>query len=57
VPSPIDTIVIVIKENRTYDALFGLYPGGDGEQSGGEICRDRYDDDIPHSRAWARGGT
>jgi phospholipase C len=50
---PIDTIVLVIKENRTYDALFGTFPGGNGEDTGDKICLDKYEDEIPHSRAIA----
>lgn len=49
----IDTVVLIIKENRTYDALFGTFPGGDGENVGEGICLDQYDDFIPHSRAIA----
>src|SRR5512141_2443476 len=49
----IDTIVIIVKENRTYDALFGTFPGGDGKDAGGTVCQDRFDDDIPHGRAVA----
>jgi|RhiMetdeSRZDD1v2_1073273.scaffolds.fasta_scaffold188797_2 phospholipase C len=32
--SHIKHIVFLIKENRTYDNLFGLYPGGDGATQG-----------------------
>src|SRR4029453_6589947 len=31
---PIKHVVFVIKENRTFDNLFGLFPGADGATSG-----------------------
>ena len=31
--TPIKHIVFLVKENRTYDNLFGLFPGGDGPTS------------------------
>jgi phospholipase C len=32
-PTPIDHVVVLVKENRTFDNLFGLYPGADGAAS------------------------
>jgi hypothetical protein len=32
--TPIKHIVFLVKENRTYDNLFGLYPGADGTRYG-----------------------
>jgi phospholipase C len=29
-PTPIDHVVVLVKENRTFDNLFGLFPGADG---------------------------
>ena len=31
---PIEHVVLIIKENRTYDSYFGRYPGGDGTTVG-----------------------
>ncbi len=33
-PNPIEHIIILVKENRTYDNYFGKYPKGDGAISG-----------------------
>ncbi|MFM7718773.1 MAG: phospholipase C [Actinomycetota bacterium] len=33
-PSPIDHVIFVIKENRTFDHYFGRYPGADGATEG-----------------------
>ena len=30
---PIEKIVVIVKENRTFDNLFGRYPGADGATS------------------------
>jgi len=35
-PSPIKHVIYVTKENRTYDEVFGILPGGRGEAS---LCR------------------
>lgn len=51
--APVDTIVLIIKENRTYDSLFGEFAGGDGENSGDVVCLDQYDEEIPHGRTVA----
>jgi phospholipase C len=32
--TPIRHIVFIVKENRSYDNLYGLYPGGDGTRTG-----------------------
>ena len=32
--SPIKHVVFIVKENRTFDNLFGLYPGADGTKTG-----------------------
>ena len=32
--TPIRHIVFIVKENRSYDNLFGLFPGGDGARTG-----------------------
>jgi len=32
--TPIRHIVFIVKENRSYDNLFGLFPGGDGTRTG-----------------------
>jgi phospholipase C len=31
---PIDHVVFIVKENRTYDTIFGTYPGADGATQG-----------------------
>lgn len=48
---PIDTVVLIVKENRTYDALFGDFPGGDGAEVGAAECPDEDEDDDDNPRA------
>jgi phospholipase C len=44
--TPIDHVIFIIKENRTFDHYFGTYPGADGATEGGALrcgklgCRD-----------------
>jgi phospholipase C len=53
---PIKHVIFVIKENRTFDNMFGRFPGADGATKGrdGEEIRpltrtpDRLPEDIPH---------
>jgi phospholipase C len=53
---PIKHVVYLIKENRTYDHLFGRFPGGDGVRVGSDLGEprrltpppDRLPADIPH---------
>lgn len=33
-PTPVRHVVIIVKENRTFDHMFGLYPGANGVSSG-----------------------
>jgi phospholipase C len=56
--SPIDHVVFIIKENRTFDHYFGRYPGADGATEGRtldgrviplEPALDRQPHDIKHS--------
>ena len=35
--TPIDHVVFIIKENRTFDHYFGTYPGADGATRGGTL--------------------
>jgi phospholipase C len=67
--SPIRHIVILIKENRTFDSMFGRFPGANGattfRDSAGVVRRlnrqpDRLDSDIVHAAddahlAWDNG--
>jgi len=55
---PIEKVVVIVKENRTFDNMFGRYPGADGATTGvtssGSKVRlkrapDRYPHDIGHS--------
>src|SRR5919109_493541 len=54
----IEHIVFVIKENRTFDHLFGRFPGADGATQGrlcnGETVRLHLEEDIPNYWAYAR---
>ncbi len=65
---PIKHVVFIIKENRTFDNLFGLFPGANGVSTGmdrGEErpltqASDRLEEDIKHCyecalRAWNEG--
>jgi phospholipase C len=55
--TPIRHIVFIVKENRSYDNLFGLFPGGDGTSTGrtadGSVVRLRpledVQDDLQHN--------
>ena len=46
----IDHVVFVVKENRTFDHLFGRFPGSDGATSG-ETCNGK---EVPLTRATDR---
>jgi phospholipase C len=53
---PIDRIVIIIKENRTFDHMFGRFPGADGAErgrlsSGATVPLTRAPDRLPHDIA------
>lgn len=53
---PIDRVVVIVKENRTYDALFGGFPEGEPDLfgRGTPACAAAMDDeDVPHGRAVA----
>jgi phospholipase C len=65
---PIKHVIYLIKENRTYDHLFGRFPGGDGVRFGWDLDvrrpltrpPDRLPADIPHCylcaiQAWREG--
>ena len=65
---PIKHVVFIIKENRTFDNLFGQFPGADGATTGldqGEVrpltrALDRIPEDIKHCyqcalQAWNEG--
>ena len=39
--TPIDHVVFIIKENRTFDHYFGTYPGADGATRGGHCAAPR----------------
>ncbi|MEX0984170.1 MAG: alkaline phosphatase family protein [Actinomycetota bacterium] len=53
---PIEHVVYLIKENRTYDHMFGRFPGGNGVTTGMDLgeevpltrALDRIPSDIPH---------
>jgi phospholipase C len=55
--TPIRHIVFIVKENRSYDNLFGLFPGGDGtptgRTAGGRVVKLRplkdVQDDLQHN--------
>ncbi len=55
--TPIRHIVFIVKENRSYDNLFGLFPGGDGTSTGrtanGSVVRlrplENVQDDLQHN--------
>jgi phospholipase C len=56
--TPIKHVVFLVKENHTYDNLFGRFPGADGvgtgTTSGGQVvplttAPDFYQQDIPHT--------
>jgi phospholipase C len=58
VDNPIDHVVYVIKENRSFDNFFGRYPGADGATEGLtsdgrtvtlQPAPDVYDEDLGHS--------
>ena len=59
--TPIKHIVYIVKENRTYDNLFGRFPEGDGATTGKELDGDtirlgRLPDkqvDLQHNHFWA----
>ena len=65
---PIKHVVYLIKENRTYDNMFGLFPGGNGARTGMDFgvrvpltrALDKIPADIPHCylcavQAWHGG--
>lgn len=45
--SPIKHVVIIVRENKTYDALLGDWPGGDGEPENCIYC----EEGVPNFRA------
>jgi len=50
---PIEKVVVIVKENRTFDNMFGRYPGADGAttgvtSSGSEVRLKRAPDRFPH---------
>src|SRR5206468_2984389 len=50
-PLPIDHVVVLIRENRTYDSYFGTFPGGDGIPTGVKLPKapDLINPDPPHT--------
>lgn len=53
----IDHVIIIFRENHSYDNLFGTFPGGQGARLE-KACPDRLPFDPPHRRANAlRGAT
>src|SRR5439155_26025915 len=53
--TPIRHVVFIIKENRSFDSLFGLFPGADGTTSADDHGRRRplihdpaFDQRLPH---------
>ena len=44
--SPIQHVIFLVKENRSFDHYFGTYPGADGATDGGTI-EDCERDDVP----------
>jgi phospholipase C len=55
---PIDKVVVIIKENRTFDHVFGRFPGADGARYGYLVdgtkvrlrhARDRLPHDLAHN--------
>jgi len=49
--NPIKHIVFLVKENRTFDEYFGLYPGADGAHGTGKGLQGGKTIDIPLARA------
>jgi len=52
-PVPIEHVVVIVKENRTFDNLFGRFPGADGAtvgvlEGGGKTKLDPAPDVYPH---------
>jgi phospholipase C len=46
--SPIEHVIFLVKENRTFDHYFGQYPGADGATEGGTLtCSNTGCDDGP----------
>jgi phospholipase C len=51
---PIEHVVIIVKENRSYDALFSRFPEGPSAQPPTDRCHEAMgDDDVPHGRELA----
>lgn len=53
-PTPIDHLVIILRENHSYDNYFGTYPDGNGKTAG-RRCEDERPD-PPHLRDHALQG-
>jgi len=53
-PHRIEHVVLIIKENRTYDTIFGDLAGGDGLLAGLEPCPDEGEE-LAHGRKLALG--
>lgn len=51
---PIDHVVIILRENHSYDNYFGMFPGGNGKTAGPR-CEDERPD-PPHLRQHALRG-
>ncbi len=51
---PIEHIVLILRENHSYDNYFGTYPAGNGTTIGPR-CQDKHPD-PPHGRKAALGG-
>lgn len=47
-PRPIDHVIVVLRENHSYDNYFGTFPGGNGKTTGSR-CEDERPD-PPHLR-------
>jgi len=54
--SQIKHIVVFMKENHTFDNLFGLFPGANGASTG-SVCLDQLPHDLSHKHAAALAGS
>src|SRR5262245_8380679 len=57
--SQIDTIVVIYPENRSFDHLYGLFPGANGIAKAGKEQHAQRDHDgsvLPYLRVWDSHG-
>ncbi|MSP00381.1 MAG: hypothetical protein EXR07_04915 [Acetobacteraceae bacterium] len=53
-PTPLSHIVVILRENHSFDNYFGAFPGANGQIMDG-VCADEYPD-PPHNRQAALAG-